>query len=103
MQNKIPSCGNSALLVLYFRDPEKFSMCFSEVFRLAQSRNFGKKSTENFTGPGNLMLHIQLMGETKNLSKFICHSFINNFNTVLHLLSDIFQTEIQIYYEGFNY
>ena len=33
----------------------------------------------------------------------ICHSFINNSKTVLYLLSDIFQTEIQIYYEGFNY
>ena len=28
---------------------------------LAQTTNFRKKSTKNFTGPGNLILHIQLM------------------------------------------
>ena len=50
VQNTIPSCGNSALLVLYFRDPEKFSMCFFEVFRLAQSRNFGEKKHRKFYG-----------------------------------------------------
>ena len=42
-------------------DPVKFSMFFLQFFRLAQARNFGKKSMENFMGPGNLMLNIPLL------------------------------------------
>ena len=52
-EQKVPKCIVQCL-VSYFRDPEKFSMCFSKVFRLEQARNFGEKKHGKFHGTWKL-------------------------------------------------
>ena len=58
---KAPKCIVQCL-VSYFRDPENFFICFSNSFQAGTGKKlWGKKSTNNFTGPGNLMLDTQLI------------------------------------------